>query len=186
MTSHYRHRRSANPAVVFSTLEPGEIAVNTANRQLIVGSAAGGSPGSPLQLIGVRIFDATALYAVGDHVINVGVLYRCKAAVTTPGAFNVAQWELYAGEAPARAYIDNQDAAIINAFQAADSAPHMRISTRLSRKYASRTNNGVRAATPNRTTAPGRERRGAITLRRPGFPRRAGRKGRPGGTRGPG
>jgi hypothetical protein len=34
MTSHYRHRRIYDPAAAFpSLIEPGEIAVNTANRQ---------------------------------------------------------------------------------------------------------------------------------------------------------
>ena len=49
MTSHYRHRRTSAPATAFpSPVEPGEIAVNTANRQIAVGDAASGALGNPL------------------------------------------------------------------------------------------------------------------------------------------
>jgi hypothetical protein len=42
-------------------------------------------------LIGVRYFSTTANYAVGDHVIQGGQIYRANQAVTA-GAFNASQW----------------------------------------------------------------------------------------------
>ena len=52
MTSRYRHRRTSNPATAFpATIEPGEIATNTANRQLALGDANAGSLGAPLLLL---------------------------------------------------------------------------------------------------------------------------------------
>jgi len=97
MTSQYRHRRSSNPATAFpNPLEPGEISVNTANRQLAVGDAAAGTVGSPLPLLAVRYFDVRAQYAVGSYVINAGILYRAKVAVS-PAVFTPAQWDMIAG-----------------------------------------------------------------------------------------
>ncbi len=37
-------------------------------------------------------FDTTATYAVSEHVTYNGKLYRCTTAVTTPGAWNAANW----------------------------------------------------------------------------------------------
>jgi len=122
MTSHYRHRRTSNPATGFSNpLEPGEIAANTANRQLAVGDAAPGAIGSPLMLIAVRFFDARAQYAIGDFVVEAGALYRAKVTIS-PGAFNAANWEQLSSDTQLRAYVDAQDAAITAAYQAADNA----------------------------------------------------------------
>lgn len=96
--SKYRHRRTSAPATPFTNpLEPGEIAVNTANRQLAVGDAASGTVGAPLNLLPVRYFDARAQYATGDFVVQAGVLYRAKAAVP-PGAFSASQWDMLVGQ----------------------------------------------------------------------------------------
>jgi hypothetical protein len=93
----YRHRRSANPANAFpNPLEPGELAVNTANRQLAVGDANAGSVGVPLPLLAIRYFDARASYAAGDMVVQAGKLYTANAAVP-PGAFNGSQWTEFTG-----------------------------------------------------------------------------------------
>ena len=97
MSSQYRHRRFSAPDKVFTALEPGEIAVNTANRQLSVGDADGATLGLPLPLLGVRIFDSRGIYAANDYVVYSGVLYRAKAA-TTPGSFDPAQWDAIAGQ----------------------------------------------------------------------------------------
>lgn len=95
MTSQYRHRRTSSPTTAFpATIEPGEIAVNTANRQIAVGDAQSGLPlGQPLQLIGMRFFDARAQYALGDFVVQANNIYRAKALIA-PGAFNASQWDL--------------------------------------------------------------------------------------------
>jgi microcystin-dependent protein len=97
MTSHNRQRRTSSPTQVFTALEPGEFAVNTANRQVLVGDAASSSIGVPLPLLGVRIFDSRGIYAADDYVVYSGVLYRAKAT-TTPG-FDPAQWDAVAGQA---------------------------------------------------------------------------------------
>jgi len=97
MTSQYRHRRTSNPSTTFpNPLEPGEIAVNTANRQLAAGDANSGTLGVPLALIAVRFFDVRAIYAANDLVCNVGVVYRAIGAAG-PGAFTPAQWSAIAG-----------------------------------------------------------------------------------------
>jgi hypothetical protein len=95
--SHVRNRRLSNPATSFpSPIEPGELAINTAARQLHVGDADPAFVGAPLQLLGVRIFDVRGIYAVGDYVTNAGYLYRCKA-VHGPAVFNATHFELIAG-----------------------------------------------------------------------------------------
>lgn len=98
MTSQYRHRRSSDPTRAFAQLEPGEIATNTANRQLAVGDAAGGSVGNPLPLLALRYFDVRAAYVTGDLVVNGGVVYRANAAVS-PGPFTPGQWTMLVGTA---------------------------------------------------------------------------------------
>jgi hypothetical protein len=87
----YRHRRSANPSNPFPMLEPGELSVNTANRQLAAGDANAGSVGLPLPLIAVRYFDARGIYAAGDHVVYSGTIYKCTAA-HGPAGFNPANF----------------------------------------------------------------------------------------------
>jgi hypothetical protein len=113
MTSHYRHRRFFNPATAFPMVEPGEITVNTANRQLGVGNADPGSPGVIKPLLAVRIFDVAAQYAVGDLIWHVGPTSTILRALVpvSPGPFNAAQWE---GIGVDQNYIDT----IINDMQA--------------------------------------------------------------------
>lgn len=101
MTSQYRHRRTSNPSITFNALEPGEIAVNSANRQLAVGDANPATIGQPLALIALRFFDPRAIYALNDLVFNAGVIYRAKGSAG-PGAFNSAQWDVIAGTADPR------------------------------------------------------------------------------------
>src|SRR5215467_326087 len=133
MTSHYRHRRTSNPATAFpNPIEPGEIAVNTANRQAAVGDATAGSVGVPLMLIAVRYFDARAQYAAGDFVVQAGALYRAKATIM-PGAFNAANWDAFSTDATAKAYADAGDAAVTTAFQAADTSQTTAINGKVSK-----------------------------------------------------
>jgi hypothetical protein len=96
MTSQYRHRRTSVATVAFPVIEPGEIAVNTANRQIAVGDAAGGTTGTPKLLIAIRYFDTTAQYATNDFVVNGTSLYRARNA-TGPGAFVPADWAMMVG-----------------------------------------------------------------------------------------
>jgi len=97
MTSQYRHRRTSTPSTAFpNPLEPGEIAVNTANRQLAVGDAQAGVVGQPLPLLALRYFDTRAVYAQNDMVQQAGVVYRAKG-VAGPGAFTPAQWDMLVG-----------------------------------------------------------------------------------------
>jgi len=96
MTSQYRHRRSSDPTKAFTQLEPGEIAVNTANRQLALGDAASGAVGNPLALLPLRYFDVRAKYAAGDMVYYSNVVYR-SIGVSGPGAFTPGQWTMLVG-----------------------------------------------------------------------------------------
>jgi hypothetical protein len=98
-------------------------------------------------LLAVRFFDARAQYAIGDFVINAGVLYRAKVAIS-PGAFNATNWAVYLDQSQAvdtagdtmtgllvlsgdptaplgaatKQYTDAGDAAVTAAFTAADAA----------------------------------------------------------------
>jgi hypothetical protein len=90
--SQYRHRRTSNPATPFpNPLEPGEISVNTSNRQIAVGDAHSGAVGAPLPLIAVRFFDTRAIYAPGDLVEHSGSTLRAIRA-NGPGAFIPGDW----------------------------------------------------------------------------------------------
>ena len=92
MSSKHRHRRTSNPAASFpSPLEPGELAVNTANRQLAVGDAASGTIGQAKDLLAIRIFDPTAQYAVNDLVARAGTIYRANVPIS-PGIFDGTKW----------------------------------------------------------------------------------------------
>src|SRR5262245_20206736 len=107
--SSYKHRRTTNPATAFpSSLADGEIAVNTANRQLAVGDPL--ASGAPLPLIAVRVFSTAGQYAIGDYVVQAGQLYRAKAAVS-PSAFNAANWDAVTAPDVTKAYVDAGDAA---------------------------------------------------------------------------
>jgi hypothetical protein len=75
-----------------ATRQPGELYVNWADNALGVINAAQ----LPLDLVAVRFWNVLANYAVGDHVIYSGNLYRAIAPVTA-GAFNPAQWAAIAG-----------------------------------------------------------------------------------------
>lgn len=98
MTSQYRHRRSSVSSATFPTLEPGEISVNTANRQIAVGDAAAGTTGQPKNLLALRYFDVSAQYVANDYVANAaGVIYRANKP-TGPGAFVPADWNMMVGQ----------------------------------------------------------------------------------------
>lgn len=141
MTSHYRHRRIYDPAAAFPSLvEPGEIAVNTANRQMVVGDANPASPGAPIALLAVRIFDAKAKYAANEFVVQAGNLYRSKG-VLNPGVFNAAQWDLYASETSLKGYIDAADTAIVSGYEAADSALQTQVNGKVSKAGDTMTGN---------------------------------------------
>src|SRR4249920_2000223 len=71
-----------------NTREPGEIYVNFADLQMGVVNATK----NPQDLIAVRFFSAATDYVLGDFVIQGGVAYRAKGAITA-GAFNPAQWD---------------------------------------------------------------------------------------------
>lgn len=69
--------------------QSGELYVNWPDKQIGVFDTTKGA----LDLGAVRFFSDEALYAVGDHVIEAGVLYRCIKAVVAPGAFVESNWE---------------------------------------------------------------------------------------------
>jgi hypothetical protein len=139
MTSQYRHRRSSNPATVFANpIEPGEIAVNTANRQIAVGDAAAGTTGAPITLLAVRFFDARAIYAVSDLVVQGGNLYRAKVA-NGPGSFTAANWDTIAGvslASDAVPLVDGTAAAGVSALYARGDHRHPSDTSKADKSYA--------------------------------------------------
>ena len=89
MTTRVQTLRSSNTGAVpaAGTRTPGELWTNFPDLQLGVIDASKNAQ----KLVAVRYFSTTANYAVGDFVIQAGVLYVAKSAVTA-GAFNATQW----------------------------------------------------------------------------------------------
>ena len=89
MTTRVQALRSSTTQAVpaAGTRLPGELWTNFPDLQLGVIDAARNAQ----KLVAVRFFSTTANYAAGDFVIQAGVLYAAKGAVTA-GAFNPAQW----------------------------------------------------------------------------------------------
>jgi hypothetical protein len=79
--------RSAVPGARPSGQLPGTLYTNWPDNQLGVVNAAGAS----VDLLAIRYFSTTAVYAIGDFVVTAGHLYRATAA-NGPGAFNGANW----------------------------------------------------------------------------------------------
>ena len=71
---------------------PGELWVNFADKQIgVIDNAQ-----NPQPFVGVRFYSTQTNYAVGDHIVYQGAMYRCVTA-NPPGAFNPAQWTLAGG-----------------------------------------------------------------------------------------
>ena len=89
MTTRVQALRSSNTGAVpaAGTRLPGELWTNFPDLQMGV---IDGSK-TAQKLVAVRYFSASANYATGDFVIQAGVLYAAKAAITA-GAFNSTQW----------------------------------------------------------------------------------------------
>lgn len=73
----------------------GEPYVNFAENQFGVINSSGGAQ----DLLGVPIFSTTNTYAVGTPTNYGGQLYICTTAITTPGAWNAANWSPVASQA---------------------------------------------------------------------------------------
>jgi hypothetical protein len=89
VTTRVQIIRSSTPGAVpaAGTRSPGELWTTFPDLQLGVIDATK----TAQRLVAVRYFSASANYAVGDFVIQSGVLYAAKVAVTA-GAFNATQW----------------------------------------------------------------------------------------------
>jgi|HubBroStandDraft_5_1064220.scaffolds.fasta_scaffold08844_2 hypothetical protein len=72
--------------------QPGELYVNWPDSQLGVINSTGGAQ----DLIAITFYTTGASYAVGQYVVQGGLLYRCVVA-NAPGAFNPAQWAQIGG-----------------------------------------------------------------------------------------
>jgi microcystin-dependent protein len=79
--------RSSSQGVRPTGRSPGELYVNFPDRQIGVVDASAAA----VDLVAVRFFSTGASYAVGDYVVQAGVLYRATA-VSAPGAFAPANW----------------------------------------------------------------------------------------------
>ena len=62
-------------------------------RALITNEMGQGSGGDYANQNIADTYNITSTYAVGDYVIYAGLLYKCIAAVETPGPFNATYWE---------------------------------------------------------------------------------------------
>lgn len=84
--------RSATAGIRPGGRLPGELYVNWPDKQLGVID----NTSSPLDLLAIRFFSSTTSYNPGDYVVNSGVLYSAKNAIT-PGPFNSLQWLVSGG-----------------------------------------------------------------------------------------
>jgi len=89
MTNRPQILRSSTPGQIpaAATRLPGELWTTFPDLQLGVIDASRNAQ----KLIAVRFFSTLANYVAGDFVIQAGVLYFAKAAITA-GAFNATQW----------------------------------------------------------------------------------------------
>lgn len=85
----YTHRQSSVPGRRPSTgqLQPGEIAINHADRQLVAADGAG----VPVDLLTVRRFHEGARYTAGEIAVFDNMLWRATTT-TGPGARNTNHW----------------------------------------------------------------------------------------------
>lgn len=84
--------RSATAGIRPGGRLPGELYVNWPDKQLGVID----NTSSPLDLLAIRFFSSTTSYNPGDYVVNSGILYSAKNAIT-PGPFNSLQWLVSGG-----------------------------------------------------------------------------------------
>ena len=81
-----------NTAPAASTRSPGELWVNFADKQL----GAVDNAGVAQPLLAARVFSTQTNYVLGDHVVQVGTMYRALGPIT-PGAFDVTKWQIAGG-----------------------------------------------------------------------------------------
>jgi microcystin-dependent protein len=81
-----------NTAPAAGARSPGELWVNFPDGQ--IGSIDEAQ--NPVPFVGVRYFSSQTNYAIGDHVVYAGALYRAIAPVI-PAAFDQLQWTLAGG-----------------------------------------------------------------------------------------
>jgi hypothetical protein len=92
MTTRVQVQRPTATGVRPTGRRPGEFYVNFADMQFGVINTSG----TAQDLGAVRFFSTTANYATGAFVIQAGVLYFAKSAITA-GAFNASQWTAVGG-----------------------------------------------------------------------------------------
>ena len=92
MTNRVQTQHSSSTGVRPTGRKPGELYVNLADMQYGVIDPTG----TPRDLGGVRLFSANANYAIGDFVVQGGVLYYAKVAVTA-SAFDSTEWTIVGG-----------------------------------------------------------------------------------------
>jgi hypothetical protein len=81
---------------------PGELYTNWADRQIGVVSPTS----TALDLVAARYWSATAQYAIGDHVVNGGLMYRA-IAVPAVGTFRGTDWSQIAATSDLTALLGN-------------------------------------------------------------------------------
>lgn len=83
-------KRTLTVTQAFPTLLPGQLAYNNPRGQLAIGDF---TTGAPQDLLAVRFFSTNSTYLTNDFVTHSGALLRALVDITTPGAFNGAQWQ---------------------------------------------------------------------------------------------
>lgn len=116
MTSHVRHRRTT-VTNGFNALEPGELALNFADWQLLTAQTT-----VPRPLLAVTFFLDTASYKAGQIVVQDRMIWVAKADLP-PGPFSEAQWTKIAAQ-DVENQVDDAMAAHI-----ADPDPHTQYAT---------------------------------------------------------
>ena len=92
MTNRVQTQHSSSTGVRPTGRKPGELYVNLADMQYGVIDPTG----TPKDLGAIRLFSTTANYAIGDFVVQGGVLYYAKVAVTA-SAFDSTEWTIIGG-----------------------------------------------------------------------------------------
>lgn len=91
MTARVQHRRSmvAGAALPNLPMKAGELAINVPDQQIF---SATDTSGTPIPLIGVRIWSLTSSYKAGDLVARQGQVYSALTDLA-PKGFDPADWQ---------------------------------------------------------------------------------------------
>jgi hypothetical protein len=97
LPDYYRHRRAATAnSTLPTTVEPGELVLDTFRKQIYAGDQATGSIGIPRALLAVTYHTSLVAYHTADLVARNGIIYQCRTDIPAKG-FNAADWYQVSG-----------------------------------------------------------------------------------------